>query len=295
MSAHGTQQAGRAAAIFRLLPVRGHPFDRIDMSHAPNPDPSKGPRILVVDDDPELRSLLKQYLESHGFQVLLAADGPALWEQLAGASSQAPIDAFVLDQLLPGEDGLSLIRGLRGHYSQPILMLSSKGEDHDRIIGLEVGADDYLTKPFNPRELLARLRALLRRGAPIKATPSENRQESPLVDSNAGGAEPQVVTFGPHRLDLLRRTLHRDGEPMELTSGEFDLLALFARQPHRPLNRDALLIALKGYEHAPFDRSIDTAVSRLRRKLESDPSRPRFIRTLRAVGYLFDPSGGEAP
>ncbi|MCX7898385.1 MAG: response regulator [Rhodocyclaceae bacterium] len=236
-------------------------------------DASLSPRILVVDDDPALRELLTDYLASHGFRVEAVADGAAM---RAALSAEFP-DAIVMDLMLPGEDGLALTRAVRAQSNVPILMLSARGEEIDRIIGLEVGADDYLAKPFGPRELLARLRALLRRG---RATPASRET-------------PGLFRFGPYVLDLAARRLLREGVDVHLTSAEFDLLAVFMARPHRVLSRDRLIDLLKGYERDPFDRSIDIRVARLRRKIEPDPAAPVYIRTVRGVGYLFNPNGGE--
>ncbi|QFY88523.1 response regulator [Magnetovirga frankeli] len=232
------------------------------------------PHILVVDDDPGLCQLLAEYLSGNGFKVTAVAEGNAMRQALR----QRP-DALVLDLMLPGEDGLSLARWVRGSAELaelPILMLSARGEEIDRIIGLEVGADDYLAKPFNPRELLARLRALLRRSRPA----------SPETTDSA--SQPG---FGPFLLDLQAHRLLRDGLEIALTSAEFDLLRLFVERPNRVLSRDALIDALKGFERNPYDRSIDIRVTRLRRKIEPDPATPTYIRTIRGEGYLFNPRG----
>ena len=231
------------------------------------------PRVLVVDDDPDLLKLLSTYLETHGFEVSTAGDGVAL----RAAMRDTMPDAIVLDLMLPGEDGLSLTRAVRAKSSVPILMLSARGEEMDRVIGLEVGADDYLSKPFGPRELLARLRALLRRGHPTTI----NTQDD---------AAP--TRFGPFALDTMGHRLLRSGQEVPLTTGEFDLLAVFVAHPNRVLSRDTLVDMLHGYDRDPFDRSIDNRVTRLRRKIEDDPASPSYIRTVRGEGYLFNPLGG---
>ena len=230
-------------------------------------------RLLVVDDDAALRELLCRYLGEQGFSVDAVADGAALDGFLATARP----DLVILDLMLPGEDGLSIARRLRAGGDLPIIMLSARGEDLDRIVGLEVGADDYLPKPFNPRELLARIRAVLRRhGAPGEPAAEPSRS----------------FVFGPFRIDLAAHTLSRNGVEVPLTTGEFTLLRAFAEHPNRVLSRDTLLEWLKGYERAPFDRTIDVRVARLRRKIEADPAAPLYIRTVRGEGYLFTPQGG---
>ena len=229
-------------------------------------------RLLVVDDDQHIRALLTRYLTQEGFAVAGVEDGAAMDEWLA--RNQA--DLVILDLMLPGEDGLSVARRLRRESRVPIVMLSARGEDIDRIVGLEVGADDYLAKPFNPRELLARIRAVLRR-QPAPDPPAPEDPEAP------------VEVFGPYRLDAKRRELTRDGEPLALTSSEFDLLQVFLARPNRLLNRDSLLDLLKGYERSPFDRSMDVQVARLRSKIEPDTKHPIYIRTVWGKGYIFTP------
>jgi two-component system phosphate regulon response regulator OmpR len=229
-------------------------------------------RILVVDDDPELRKLLSAYLTDVGFEVHLAGDG----EQMRRAIARGMPDAIVMDLMLPGTDGLALTREVRATSAVPILMLSARGEEIDRVVGLEVGADDYLAKPFSPRELLARLRALLRRAQAPAAPP------------------PEDFFFGHYRLDPTARRLLMNGAEVELSSGEFDLLKVFAERPGRVLGRDVLLDLLKGYEHDPFNRTVDIRVGRLRRRIEPDPANPVFIRTVRGEGYLFNPRGDQA-
>jgi two-component system phosphate regulon response regulator OmpR len=232
-------------------------------------------RILIVDDDPALLELLERYLGEQGFDVAGVGDGDAMDHYLA----ESPVDLIILDLMLPGEDGLSIAKRLRASGTIPILMLSARGDDVDRIVGLEVGADDYLAKPFNPRELLARLRAILRRGHP----------EAP-VDTAAGSAG--IHSFGEFRLDTASRTLTRGGEPVALTSGEYALLQVFVEHPNRVLSRDALVERLVGYERSPFDRSIDVRVTRLRRKIEVDPAAPVYIQTVWGEGYRFSPGAG---
>lgn len=231
-------------------------------------------RVLLVDDDPALRELLRDYLGLSGFQVDEAEDGVQMRQRMAAA----PPDVVVLDIMLPGEDGLNLARTLRLHSNLPILMLSARGDEIDRVVGLEVGADDYLSKPFSPRELLARLRALLRRSgsAPQAAEPGV-----------------QQFSFGPFVLDDAARRLLRDGMEVPINGAEFDLLSVFVKHPNRVLSRDALVGWLKGHERDAFDRSVDVRVTRLRRTIEVDPAHPQFVRTVRGEGYLFNPRGPE--
>ncbi len=234
------------------------------------------PLILIVDDDLALRELLQRYLGEQGFETAVVDGGDAMKTWMEGNRP----DLVVMDLMLPGEDGLSLIRQLRTTTDLPVLILSARGEDVDRIVGLEIGADDYLAKPFNPRELVARIRAILRR--------KPSRKEAP--GGNADGAE-HVHCFGPYRLDLNNYSLRRGDEEIALTSGEIALLELFARHPNRVLSRDRLIDLLKGYDRSPFDRSIDVRITRLRHKIEADPKHPRFIRTVWGKGYLFTPRG----
>jgi two-component system phosphate regulon response regulator OmpR len=224
--------------------------------------------VLVVDDDAALRGLLTRYLSENGYAVTAVADGV----EMTTAMAQQKPDMVILDLMLPGEDGFALARHLRSDGDIPIVMLSARGEDIDRIVGLEIGADDYLPKPFNPRELLARIRAVLRRQRPPAAP-----------------APHTAFCFGPYRLEPERHRLLRGGEEVALTTGEFALLRVFAEHPNRVLERDVLLERLKGYERNPFDRSIDVRVNRLRRKIETDPANPRYIRTVWGEGYMFCP------
>jgi len=231
-------------------------------------------RILVVDDDPGLRDLLNRYLGEQGFVVAGVENAEDMDLYLADHG----VDLLILDLMLPGEDGLSIAKRIRADGKLPILMLSARSDDVDRIVGLEVGADDYLPKPFNPRELLARIRAILRRqhSAPGETAESEKHESR---------------KFGPFLVDLNTRTVMRGDENVELTSGEFALLQVFLDHPNRVLSRDSLMDMLKGYDRSPFDRSIDVKVARLRRKIESDPTEPEYIRTVWGEGYLFSPEG----
>jgi two-component system phosphate regulon response regulator OmpR len=237
--------------------------------------PLASERVLVVDDDPALRELLSEYLTANGLAVEAVGDGVAM--RLAIANGMPGV--IVLDLMLPGEDGLSLARELRTQSAVPILMLSARGEEIDRVVGLEVGADDYLAKPFGPRELLARLRALLRRSHSAIGTPA------------AGELSPSTNHFGPFVLDVAAHRLLRDGLDVHLTGAEFDLLRILAERPNRVVSRDDLVTLIKGYDRDPFDRSIDIRVARLRRKIETHPEQPAYVRTIRGEGYLFNPRG----
>ena len=230
--------------------------------------------ILVVDDDQKLRDLLTRYLGEQGFAVVGAADGAAMDVYLAHNS----VDLVVLDLMLPGEDGLSIARRLRSGSDTPIIILSARGEEVDRIVGLEVGADDYLPKPFNPRELLARIRAILRRS-----------ETQPNSDSN--NASDKEYRFGEFTLNLESHCLMREDAAVDLTHGDLALLEVFVTRPNRVMSRDALIEQLKGYERSPYDRSIDVRVTRLRKKIEPQPDHPQFIRTVWGKGYMFTPQG----
>ena len=227
-------------------------------------------KVLVVDDDAGIRDLLADYLAKQGMTVKTARDGKEMDERLAGFDP----DLVVMDLMMPGEDGLSLTRRLKADRDVPVIMLSARGEDIDRIVGLEVGADDYLPKPFNPRELLARIRAVLRRG-----------------NGKAGDPQDDAVRFGPFALDMASQSLSREGEDIPLTQAEFTLLKIFVEHPNRALSRDQIMDWLKGFERDPFDRSIDVRVTRLRKKIEDDPTNPVYIRTVWGQGYLFAPKG----
>ena len=240
--------------------------------------PERTPKLLVVDDDPRLRDLLRRYLGENGFQVFVADNGVTmnrLW-------LRERFDALILDLMMPGEDGLQILRRLREQKDMtPIIMLTARGEDVDRIVGLEMGADDYIPKPFNPRELLARIHAVLRR--------------RPVADApGAPSMTDEVVKFGEFELDLGTRVLRKNGEPVPLTTGEFAVLKAFARHPKQPLSRDKLMEIARGREYEAFDRSLDVQVSRLRKMIEPDPSKPRFLQTFWGVGYVFIPDGGQA-
>lgn len=225
--------------------------------------------ILVVDDDREIRDLTARFLRKHGFRVDDAANGKEMDAHLADGA----FDLIVLDLMMPGEDGLSICRRLRAETAIPIIMLTALGEETDRIVGLEMGADDYLPKPFNPRELLARIKAVLRRGGDFR---------SPLPVSG------RRLIFEGWTLDLTKRELRApEGALVSLTAGEFDLLVSLAERPQRVLSRDALLDLTRGREAGAFDRSVDVQLSRLRRKIEPDPKEPTLIKTVRGGGYMF--------
>jgi two-component system phosphate regulon response regulator OmpR len=236
------------------------------------PSPHK---ILVVDDDQRLRDLLRRYLSDNGFSVFAAESAQAmnkLW-------LRERFDVLILDLMMPGEDGLSVLRRLRASNDPtPVIMLTAKGGDVDRIVGLEMGADDYLPKPFNPRELLARINAILRRKAPAEVP-------------GAPSQEAVSVQFGEFELDLATRSLTKAGEAMPLTTGEFAVLKVFARHPKVPLSREKLMEMARGREYEAFDRSLDVQISRLRKLIEPDPGKPRYIQTVWGLGYVFIPDG----
>jgi len=243
---------------------------------------SAHPVVLIVDDEPELRSLLAEYFGRHGFTVRTAADAAAA---RAAVAERAPALA-ILDINMPGENGLSLARWLReSHPRVGLVMLTTAGESVDRIVGLELGADDYLPKPFEVRELLARVRAVLRRAEVLAVLPAGRAPFAALPDSRR-------VAFGACQLDLdERRLLSPDGSDIEISAAEFDLLALFARHPNRPLNRDQIMEQAHNRGWDVFDRSIDLRIMRLRRKIERNPDKPELIKTVRNVGYVFVPAG----
>jgi DNA-binding response OmpR family regulator len=229
--------------------------------------------ILIVDDDPGIRRLLTRYLTEQGYQTAAVSDGKGMDQWL---QSNQP-DLIILDLMLPGEDGLSLTRKIRATGNTPIIMLTARGEEVDRIVGLEMGADDYLPKPFNPRELLARIRAVLRRGA----APAE--VSSSLAD--------KLIRFGDFTLNIASMELLHRGNKVVLTTGEIELLIVLAQNPERVLTRDQLMDKLSGGIRDPFDRSIDVRITRLRSKIEKKPSAPQFIHTVWGKGYRFIPNG----
>ena len=227
-------------------------------------------RILVVDDDARVREMLRKYLEGEGFSVSLAADGAAMRRLLA----ERPVDLVLLDLMMPGEDGLTLAREVRARSDVPIIILSGKGDTIDRVVGLELGADDYIAKPFHLREVLARIKTVLRRA-------SAKREDASRVAQGA-------LAFAGWRIDPAQRELvGPHGRQVELTSGEFGLLLAFVRHPQRVLTRDQIMDLTKGQDWSPLDRSIDNQVRRLRRKIEADPGQPQLIKTVRGTGYLF--------
>ncbi|WP_137043588.1 response regulator [Pseudolabrys sp. FHR47] len=234
---------------------------------------NKPPHILVIEDDRDISTLISRYLRANDCRVTSLVDGRDLDRTLRDNR----ISLVVLDLMLPGEDGLTICKRLRAHSQVPVIMLTAKGDDVDRIIGLEMGADDYLVKPFNPRELLARIRAVLRRVAAAATNPITNTSTT--------------LTFTGWRIDLLRRELHNaEGARVMLTDAEFSLLQALCERPGRVLSRDQLLDVTQGRSAGEFERSIDILISRLRRKIEADPRNPAVIKTVRSGGYMFAPS-----
>ena len=231
-------------------------------------------RILIVEDDERLADLTKEYLESNGLVVSVEGNGTHAVERIL---NEKP-DLVVLDLMLPGEDGLSICRRLRQQSNSiPIVMLTAKGDEVDRIIGLEIGADDYMPKPFNPRELLARIKAVLRRRI----------QEAP----GAPSMEENNIIFGEYELNLATREMIKGDVSMPLTSGEFAVLKALVTHPREPLSRDKLMNLARGRDYSALERSIDVQVSRLRRMLEKDPAKPRYLQTVWGLGYVFVPDG----
>jgi two-component system OmpR family response regulator len=226
--------------------------------------------ILIVDDDAEIRSLLGEYLRKNGYQVSLVADGKAMW----AGHARGKVDLIVLDLMLPGDDGLTLCRKLRAESDTPVIMLTARGDETDRIVGLEMGADDYIAKPFSPRELLARIKSVLRR---TRSLPRNLRAD-----------DARGISFANWRLDAVARHLvSADGVVTSLSGSEYQLLRIFLSHPNHVLTRDQLMLLAKGHEADPLDRSIDIQVSRLRQRLRDDPADPRIIKTVRGEGYVL--------
>jgi two-component system phosphate regulon response regulator OmpR len=244
-------------------------------SHGNIPAMAERERVLIVDDDAEIRETTGEYLSGHGFEVAVAADGEQMRKALAQAGSAGLPDVVLLDLNLPGEDGLSLTRWLRANHNVAIIMVTGAGEVVDRVVGLEVGADDYLAKPFDPRELRARLKSVLRR---------TRDREQPA----APAAAVKRIKVGRCTLDLATHQLADEhGAEIPITGMEFDLLRVFAEHANRVLTRDQLLTLTRNREWEPYDRSIDIRIARLRRKIEADPAHPAAIRTVRGAGYMF--------
>jgi len=234
-------------------------------------------RLLVVDDDTRIRELLQRYLGEQGYEVRTASNA----EQLDKFLQREFFDLLILDLMLPGEDGLSICRRLRGQGDQiPIIMLTARGEEIDRIVGLEMGADDYLPKPFNPRELLARIQALLRRSWSFEEETAEAAQGK--------------IRFGGVEVDFAARTLNRPGQPPYIfTTGEFSVLSVLLTHPRKTLSRDQLMTLARSRERGPFDRAIDVQISRLRKLVEPNTEKPRYIQTVWGMGYMFVPDDPE--
>ncbi|AOS43717.1 Transcriptional regulatory protein OmpR [Lacunisphaera limnophila] len=237
------------------------------------------PKLLIVEDDTRTRLLLERYLKEQGFPVLSLSGGRRVDETLAAQ----PVKLIILDLMLPGEDGLSLCRRLRARGEDvPIIILTAKGDEVDRVVGLEVGADDYVAKPFSPRELVARINAVLRR-------------RNPAAVHGAPSPISQVVRFGPCELNFGTRELSREGKTLVMSTGEFAVLEALARHPHVPLSRDRLMDLARGKEQGAHDRSMDVQVSRVRRLIEDDSSKPRYIQTVWGFGYVFVPDAPATP
>lgn len=236
--------------------------------------------ILVVDDEQRIRTMLTRYLVGEGFRVTEAANGVAM----RTVFEQESVDLVLLDLMMPGEDGFTLARHIRQHTpTLPVIMLTGKGDLIDRVAGLEAGADDYIAKPFHLREVLARIRTVLRRAQPAPSAPSEAAKEPQSDDKDR-----QTLVFQNWELDLVRRELKRmGGTVVPLTTGEFELLRVFALNPNRVLNRDQLMDQVKGREWSAYDRTIDTQIVRIRKKIEADPAKPELIKTVRGAGYVF--------
>ena len=234
-------------------------------------------RLLIIDDDKELCDLLQQFLSSAGFDVEAVHDG-AVGARRALSGEHA---AAVLDVMLPGSDGFTVLRQIRERSRLPVIMLTARGEEADRISGLETGADDYLPKPFNPRELVARVNAVLRR-------------RQPAGPPGAPASDTEIHRFGAFEFNLATRSLAREGKPVALTTGEFSVLKVLVQHPRQPLSRDKLMELARGREYEVFDRSIDVQISRLRKIVEQDPSHPKHIQTVWGFGYVFVPEADGA-
>ena len=227
------------------------------------------PHIALVDDDPKIRELTAKYLSDQQLSIKTAANGSELDELMKNNN----ISLIILDLMMPEESGLNICQRLRvNNVEIPIIMLTAKGDEVDRIVGLEMGADDYLPKPFNPRELLARVNAILRR-----------QQQSSIQNTK------DIFEFGNFSFDISNRSLHKNGQEIQITAGEYDLLRVFAERPKQPLSRDQIMQLAKGKELDVFDRSIDVQISRLRRLIEEDPNKPKFLQTKWGFGYIFIP------
>src|SRR5215207_4353610 len=238
------------------------------------PSSNQLPHLLVVDDDPKIRQMLSRYFEGEGFKVTTAEDGAAMRDRLADTH----VDLVLLDLVLPGEDGLQLAREIRSRSDVGIIMLTGRSDLVDTVVGLEVGADDYVAKPFQLREVLARVKSVLRRVRPAR---------SPKGDEQPGG-QGEVIRFDGWKLEVERRQLTSpDGSDVPLTTGEYDLLLALARNPGRVLDRDRLMDITRGREWEAFDRTIDAQIARLRKKVERDPKNPALIKSVRGVGYVF--------
>ena len=263
---------GRSRLSWFVIDWRRRGASRLVLAPNISPMSSTSGRILIADDEPELRALLQRYLGENGFSARAVPDAASAERLLA----RERFDVLVLDVMMPGEDGLAFCRRLRSlGETVPVLMLTARGDPIDRVLGLEMGADDYLAKPFNPRELLARVQAMIRRQS--------------MLGAHHGPAGEAPIHFGRHELRASRRELLRDGQPLPLTTGEFGLLLALASHPNRPLGRERLIELARGPGHEATDRSIDAQVMRLRRVIEDDPSSPRHIQTVWGVGYVFVP------
>lgn len=263
----------------RILPALTVCFRGIDKRMIIEPDQTSSAtqpmHVLVVDDDTEIARILSRYFSSHGFRVSTAGDGV----QMRRVLDSEPVDIVMLDLGLPGEDGLMLTRHLREHWHGPVIIITGRGESVDRVVGLELGADDYVTKPFDLRELLARVRSVLRRSSPAPAKTASPSSES------------RRFAFDGYVLDTQSHSLYSPhGEPIALTSGEFALLRVLVENANKVLSRDQLMTHMHGRDAGPYDRSIDVQIGRLRRKIEPDAANPQRIKSIRGTGYLFSPS-----